>query len=419
MSSELDAATLRKKRLEQLIQLAQAYKRCTRKELAETLGRDPTKLVPGKGVPKLDVVVELAGALEWPVGDVVGFLWQPRSNSATTTSSGDFASLEKAAARAGRVGAHRRAIDLAKKAYASGVTPQQRVSACRREAKSWQQLGRYTDVVGALTRGLREAGTNADVRRASQSRLAGAYYALWSLVESRSIGRELVDWYQAHPARSARDRRTTAFAHFVSGHTLRRLISIETANAGGLAAAARENLQRACHLFRRLAADGGDEPWEGMANTCTGGIIEAEVELGRRAPADALEELTGGLERVRDTSAVAAGACLESYGWWCIFGCNIALRHLSSEQDRQQYMAVLTNKADEIADRLDNWPMRERVFSMQYARWERAVGCTGLDIPCVIDTDDVRVITGTMGRFPCFRETGWRILQSAQVVNGG
>ncbi len=119
-----------------------------------------------------------------------------------------------------------------------------------------------------------------------------------------------------------------------------------------------------------------------------------------------------------DTSEAVVGDRLESYGWWCIFGCNIALRHLSNERDLQQHMAVLTNKADEIANQLDNWAMRERVFTMHYTRWERATGSTGFEIPCVIDTDDVRIITGTMGRFPTFRDTGWRILQSAQVVDG-
>jgi hypothetical protein len=53
---------------------------------------------------------------------------------------------------------------------------------------------------------------------------------------------------------------------------------------------------------------------------------------------------------------------------------------------------------------------------MQHMRWERAAGSTGLQLPCVIDNDDVRVITGAMGRFPCFRDTGWRILRTAQVI---
>ena len=81
-------------------------------------------------------------------------------------------------------------------------------------------------------------------------------------------------------------------------------------------------------------------------------------------------------------------------------------------------MAVLTNKADEIAERLNNWSMRERVYTMQYTRWERATSSSGFEIPCVIDTEDVRVIAGTMGRFPTFRETGWQILQSAQIIDG-
>ena len=38
------------------------------------------------------------------------------------------------------------------------------------------------------------------------------------------------------------------------------------------------------------------------------------------------------------------------------------------------------------------------------------------DADWTIDSDDVRVITGTMGRFPGFRPTGWKVLRSAQIV---
>ena len=95
---------------------------------------------------------------------------------------------------------------------------------------------------------------------------------------------------------------------------------------------------------------------------------------------------------------------------------NIALRSLTNERDLQQYMAVFTNKADEIAERIDSWAIRERVFTMEHSRWERAVGCTGFDIPLVVDDDDVKIITGTMARFPTFHDTGWEILRSARVI---
>ena len=66
----MDVRTVRRKRLEQLLELAQAYQGCSRKELARILGRDRTKLVPASGVPKLDMVIDLCRVLDWPVGDV-------------------------------------------------------------------------------------------------------------------------------------------------------------------------------------------------------------------------------------------------------------------------------------------------------------------------------------------------------------
>ena len=115
--------------------------------------------------------------------------------------------------------------------------------------------------------------------------------------------------------------------------------------------------------------------------------------------------------------AAVSGDDLESYGWWCIFGCNLTLRHISDERDIQRYMATFTNKADEIANLLDNWAMRERVFSMQYAGHRRFVGWTGQPLRMTIDSDDIKMITGTMGRFPQFRQTGWDMLENACVVN--
>jgi hypothetical protein len=378
----VDAATRRRRRLEQLLRLALAYRDCSRKELARVLGRDPTKLVPGTGIPKLDLVVELAGVLDWPVGEVASYLWN----------------------------------NHAAPADAARASAQQRARAHRRDALAWRRLGRYLDVVGSATRGLQETGAAPALRRRLQAILGEAYYALWSLVESRCICRDLLDGYEAQPPQTADDRRTQAFASFVSGQTARRRISVEPHRSKHLAADARQDLERALELYRRLAVDDDDELLAGRANTCLGAIIETDVILGGLRPSDAVARLSAGLDRIRDPTG-PSGPRLESYGWWCIFGCNIALRHLADERAVQQHMAVFTNKADEIANELDNWSMRERVFTMQYTRWERAAGSTCFEIPCVIDSDDVRVITGTIGRFPTFRETGWRILHTAQIVD--
>jgi hypothetical protein len=81
-------------------------------------------------------------------------------------------------------------------------------------------------------------------------------------------------------------------------------------------------------------------------------------------------------------------------------------------------MAICTNKAFEIAERLDNWSIRERAFTMERFRRERVTEETGFEPDWLLDAEDVRLLAGTMGRFPSFRDTGWRILESARIFGG-
>ena len=73
----MEQAERRRTRLAHLLDLGQNYKSCTRKELARALGRDPTKLIPGSGVPKLDLVsVRVGETAAHKVGAVIGFCKQ-------------------------------------------------------------------------------------------------------------------------------------------------------------------------------------------------------------------------------------------------------------------------------------------------------------------------------------------------------
>ncbi len=415
----MDMAGRRRARLKQLIELAQAYKGWSRKELARVLGRDPTKLVPGSGIPKLDLVVDLANVLDWPVGTLVSTLWRqdPAQGDATLPNS-DYEALDEAAKMAHRQGQYALMVDLGKQAYEAATTPEERARACNRQAGGWDGQGRFANVLEVVQQGLRENPISSDFRRMLQSNLANAYYTLWSLTEAEAIAQGLIDWYQNHPPESIRDRKTQAFAHYVSGHTLRRLISQDPDNTTIHGFRAQQHLQSSAKLYRQLARDLDDDSFAGIAHTCEGGMIEVEAALGQKEPDEALKIIIEKLDAVIDTDQEngPVGDWLESYGWWCIFGCNIALRHLTDEPTLQHHMAICTNKADEIADRLDNWSLRERAFTMQYTRWQRAKDATGFEIPQVIDRDDVRLIAGTMGRYPTFRDTGWQILQTAQVV---
>ena len=83
---------------------------------------------------------------------------------------------------------------------------------------------------------------------------------------------------------------------------------------------------------------------------------------------------------------------------------------LGRDPAAESFIAVFTNKADEIATHLDNWSIRERILSVQY------VLAGALEQTPVLDDEDVRQIAGTMGRFPAFRCDGWQLLRSACVL---
>ena len=418
----MDVRTVRRRRLEQILELAQAYQGCSRKELARILGRDRTKLVPASGVPKLDMVIDLSRVLEWPVGDVAGFLWPGSALPAQTPDvvgvdldDEDFEALQIGSRDAQRLGDSTLAINLAQQARAIAETGERRALACNREAVGWDGLGHYHSALEAEQRGLRETSISPELRRILESNLANGYYTLWSLTEARCLSKDLIERYAEDPPETYRDRCTQAFSYYVRGNTLRRLISTDDDWAERYGEAALSDLQISAKLYSGLASE-FDDSFAGIGNTCRGGIIETEVAIGQRSPNDGLQRLAEGLEAVVDPEMCPPGDWLESFGWWCIFGCNIALRHVTDERELQHHMAIFTNKADEIADRMNNWSLRERVFTMQYASHQRFLDWTGRMVSLTLDTDDVRALVGTMGRFTTFRETGWRLLQTARVV---
>ena len=85
------SATTRKERLEQLLNLAQTYQGWNRRQLAKALGRDTTKLVPDSGLPKLDLLMQLAGVLDWPVAYVANHVWEAGTRTVGSSSTGCYA----------------------------------------------------------------------------------------------------------------------------------------------------------------------------------------------------------------------------------------------------------------------------------------------------------------------------------------
>ncbi|MDP6987814.1 MAG: hypothetical protein QGG74_07205 [Phycisphaerales bacterium] len=407
----------RKKRLERLVELAQVYRNWSRRELAHKLGRDASKLIPTSGNPKLDFIVELAEVLDWSVGDVTACLWGPADDTMCSGKKNHdtFQQLDARAKKAHARGNYHDMIRLAAKARVAATNPHDRALACNRELGGWDGLGRFTRSLDVAREGLAHSPVPDDVQRMLQSNLANACYSLWHLTEARTAASDLIDHFDRCPATGIRDRRTNAFARYVLGSTHRRLMDVDPDHATTHAATARSMFRGAIDAFSQGEPKERDRT-AGIVRTCQGAILESEVMLGRLDPRQATSAVVDSMGEIVDLDVQPAGDLLESYGWWCIFGCNIAMRHISDERELHRLLALFTNKADEIADRLDNWAMRERVFSIQFDGHHRFVGWTGQTTPLTIDTDDIRMITGTMGRFPQFRETGWSMLESASVI---
>jgi hypothetical protein len=217
-----------------------------------------------------------------------------------------------------------------------------------------------------------------------------------------------------HSGDSADLLRQSGYARYVRGFARLRAADSSNENCSQLRGSSRADLVSAIRIFSRAAALSDNSQLRGMAHLCEAGILELDVADGHRSASDAISAVLDRLDRI-DPANPPTGYWLSSYGWWCISGCNLALRSLSGA-DLQRHMAVLTNKALEIAQESNNWALRERVFTMQWTGHQRLVDTTGLHIDFILDREDRGMIADTMGRFPHFREIGWRILRGSRLT---
>ncbi len=418
----MDASRLRRDRLQTLLALARAARGWSRGELARALGRDPTKLLPESANPKMDYLVRLADVLEWPVGEVVeainademgvdGMMLGQNGSVAEAT----FEQFNDRLLEAHRAGRFDEVVEVSRRMFRAARSGDERAHACIREAAGWDGMGRYPKVLEAAQRGLQQGPLSARLRLVLQATLANAQYTLWDLTPALGTAEVLCRWYDENPPIKAFDWKRVAYIHYVRGNVHRRLMAMEPENIRSHAISARADLGRSIELYDRLSAELSDDVLGGIANTCRGGLIEVEVELGQTPARQAVDTMLERLAGVDVSDATIAGDWMESHGWWCIFGSNIALRRLQG-RELQQALSVFMSKALEIADRLNNWAMRERVFTIQYTLHNLMVDATGLDLAFTIDDEEQSLVGATMGRFPSFRETGWKILETARVV---
>lgn len=413
----MECAQTRRERLHNLIDLALAYRESSKSDLADLLRRDHSRLYPDTDNPKLDLLVGLARALDWSVDAVVDYIAAGQLAPAFSQPASGLELLEQQALEAHARNDFAAMVDAAARMFAVARSGDERGRALRLEGVGWDGQGRFTRALSAFRRGLSQAPLSNGERLALQSNLAHAYYAVWDLSSARGLAHMLVDHFVATAPQTRRERGCQAFAYFVRGHSARRMLSAVPDDARQLAQLARADLARAIELYTSMAADYSADYLLGLANTCRGGLIEIDAELAQRDPTQAVAEIVAAVEGLGQEGEWPAGDWLESYGWWCDFGVNIALRRLSG-REMQHSVAVLGEKLLEIARRLKNWALIERAVSIHYSLHQQVVESTGVRLPYTVDSQDLKLIAGVMGRFPQFRRTGWAMLEDVSVIQG-
>lgn len=409
----------RKERLHRLIDLALVYRGATRLQLAQRLQRDQSRLYPDTANPKMDMLVGLAQALEWPVDAVIDYILNGEGPEAAPPSNGhagpDYTVLNEQTMAAHHRHDFSEQVDLAQRLYAAARTPDERARATRLEGAGWEGQGRYSQSRACFRRGLACPGISPTQQLALQANLAHAYYALWDLTSARGIAHLVVDHFEQNPPTARTDRVSQAFALFVRGNVLRRMLAEDSPDKQRLAMEARVDLSRAELLYTQMADEYAAPHLGGIANTCRGALLEVDVELGRRPAEAAIQDILDATDQADEN---AEGDWLESWGWWCDSGANLAFRRLNG-REQQRTLAILAERLTTIARRLSNWALIERAMSIEVCAHRRVAEATGYPVPLTVDNDDLRLLAGSIGRFPEFRRLGWRMLEQATVIGEG
>lgn len=387
------------------------------------LGRTPKNLSPESGNPKLDLVKSLAAALDWSIGDVAEALAGSTAEAELSAATQPFDEIDARCVTLHTEGRYSEVISLARVAYATATTPEQRGIAKQREFSGYDGMGRYAHAAASLREGLTELGLPARIERLLRVNLAHCVYVLGHLAEARGLAREVLNEC-ADPELTDADqhaegfRAVVAHAHAALGQAYRAGIPVE-ARAAAVPAAreAAEHLKHAEAAFTALHKDLSHPNYLGLARVARFGWLETASCLGEVRPEDAIAELLAAIGAHgpgTDTSSDEANAL----GWGCVYACNIARRHLA-EREMHRALGIFTNKGYEIADRLGDWSLRERLFAIEFLQRSDLAQMLGRPLDWTIDEEEIRVIVGTMGRFPGFRPTGWKILETAKLVRRG
>jgi len=395
--------------------LARTYRGWSNRDLARELGRDTHHLVPESGMPKLDIVIALAEALDWTVQDVVDDLCGNVPPGTKETPTETWADLDRAAYAALQKGEFEQAATLAKRAYFAASNGHERASACMREFGAWDGLGRYLLAMEACQRGLREEGRGLQLTITLRNNLANFHYLLGSFDESFGVSTATITLIGGRQLTGDVVRASLGFARYVRGNAMRAMMMSGSEWDAEDANTAIEDLRAASAILRESAEKLDAPLHRETAMIADGAQIAVEVMAGRLSIAEAMDRYLTFVDECVDPSMVGK-LRLETVGWWSVFASEVAFAKIKDSDELERLLAIFTNKVNEVAAAIGNWAFRERVWSLELARREAAPHTSE---EWVIDSEDARELSGAMARFPRFRAIGWKVFRSATIGDDG
>lgn len=407
-----------RERLEEMIELLQSYRGWSQKEVAEALERNVHALVPDSGNPKLDLVEKLSEVLDWPIEMIVADLRQADRDARTVQAAAGTSPPKDAKVHTQRVW---ELVDGERWDEVIAATNPEAIDAFDGMTRAvllgyrfaaYENTGRYLAAIDCCREGLELVPLASEMCSRLRLNLAAMLLLVGNLHESEAMARSLLADLESIPPESPLNLQR-GMGLLVRGLVLRSLGAGSTGVDDGVLNEARRLLNDAESCLASLPSSCGPERTRAPAITAATARHEVDVLLGTARVTSLVDETLAKLDASVDVAALDSQTA-EHLGWCCLIAARAVLQHRDDVPDSHQVLAILTNKIDEVAERLGHWALRERLFSIEHLHRVLQSESDASPDAWNLDNDDVRTLVGTMSRFPRFRRTGWMILDSVR-----
>lgn len=413
-----------RERLEEMVTLVQSYRGWSQRRVARALNRNPHAMVPDSGNPKLDLVVTLSKILDWPLEMVVSDLRDAERDAAGERPK-PRRSVQDPNAFARKVWALLDAeqwddvLEITEPEALDEVEFSHRGLLLAYRFQALESTGRYLDAIECCREGLELVARGSLESLRLRGPLAYLLYLVGNFYEAEAMATSLIAELsrELDPLRSDAPNPNVlphlAMAYFIRGCVLRVHGDHPQGLSEPLLRDAHRSLRTAESLLGSLAIESGPLRNRSIAQTARAAAREVEVLLDDATPSEIVEETLELLSSAEEIGSLDSFAA-ESLGWCCLIASRVVLQFNERIANSDRVLAILTNKADEVAERLGHWALRERLFTVEHLH--RVLAARSGEAPPAwnLDDDDVRTLMGTMGRFPHFRRLGWRILRAVR-----